>query len=76
MQETLLFNAQRNTRFKAYPLEVKSSKYYTFSSINAFNAAFSQRDGHSITVHPKTIPAENEVVKVQPILFTFVLERL
>ena len=68
-----LLSNERKTRFRVFPVEVKSSKNYTTTSFHAFNEAFSRRVGRSVIVHPKAYAADEEAVKLPPYMFPFFL---
>ena len=69
-----LISNESKTSFRVYPVEVKSSKNYTTTSFQAFKAAFSRRVGRSVIVHPKPFSSENDIIKVPPYMFPFLLE--
>ncbi len=69
-----LLSNDSKTSFRVFPVEVKSSKNYTTTSFQAFKAAFSRRVGQSIIVHPKPYSAENNIIKIPPYMFPFLLE--
>ena len=69
-----LLSNESKTRFKVFPVEVKSSKNYTTTSFDTFRSAFSKRVARSIIVHPKAFSTEEDVIKVPPYMFPFVLQ--
>ncbi len=69
-----LISNESKTSFRVHPVEVKSSKNYTTTSFQAFKAAFSRRVGRSVIVHPKPFSSENDIIKVPPYMFPFLLE--
>ena len=61
-----LISNERKTRFKVFPLEVKSSKNYTIKSLESFTAKFRDRIGGGIIVHPKKLENEGSILKIPP----------
>lgn len=61
----LLSNESR-TKMKMFPIEVKSSKNYTTSSLDAFKEIYSKRIDHSYIIHPKSYQALGNVEKIPP----------
>ena len=61
----LLSNESR-TKMKMFPIEVKSSKNYTTSSLGAFKEIYSKRIDHSYIIHPKSYQAQEDVEKIPP----------
>ena len=57
------------TSFKIYPVEVKSSKNYTTTSLNDFKELFSRRIAQSYIIHPKSYMQEGSIIKVPPYMF-------
>ncbi|MBP5200781.1 MAG: DUF4143 domain-containing protein, partial [Schwartzia sp.] len=69
-----LLSNESKTRFRVFPVEVKSSKNYTTTSFRAFKEAFSRRVAQSVIVHPKAYSADEEAVRLPPYMFPFALE--
>lgn len=70
-----LLSNESKTRFRVFPVEVKSSKNYTTTSFASFKAAFSNRVGQSVIVHPKAYSADGEGIRIPPYMVPFLLER-
>ena len=68
VDDFLLSNASK-TSFKIYPVEVKSSKNYTTTSLNDFKDIFSRRIAQSFIIHPKSYMQEGNITKVPPYMF-------
>ncbi|MBQ7514857.1 MAG: ATP-binding protein [Schwartzia sp.] len=68
-----LLSNESKTRFRVYPVEVKSARNYTATSFNAFRAAFSRRVGQSVIVHPKAYSTDADTVRLPPYMFPFFL---
>lgn len=69
-----LLSNESKTRFRVFPVEVKSSKNYTTTSFRTFKEAFSRRVARSVIVHPKAYSADEEAVRIPPYMFPFALE--
>lgn len=64
-----LLSNESKTKFKIYPIEVKSSKNYTTTSLNSFKELFSRRIAQSYIIHPKSYMQEESIIKVPPYMF-------
>ncbi|MER2151051.1 MAG: AAA family ATPase [Candidatus Limivicinus sp.] len=64
----LLSNESR-TSFRIFPIEVKSSKNYSTTSLNDFQTRFSGRIAHSYIVHPKHYTKGEKITKLPPYMF-------
>ena len=61
-----LITNESKTRFKISPIEVKSSKNYTTSSLGSFRELFRQRIDRQIIVHPKNYSESEGITKIPP----------
>ena len=52
--------------YKISPIEVKSSKNYTTTSLGKFKELFGKRIDKHIIIHPKNFSFENDVIKIPP----------
>ena len=59
--------------FKVFPVEVKSSKNYTATSLNRFKESFNARIDMSYIVHPKNLMIDNEIIKIPPYMFSVII---
>lgn len=66
----LLSNGSK-TDFKITPIEVKSSKNYSTTSLDDFGTIFRKRIAKSIIIHPKNYVEMNGVVKMPPYMYPF-----
>ena len=64
-----LLSNDSKTSFKIYPIEVKSSKNYTTTSLNDFRSIFSKRIALSYILHPKSYMQDGSIIKVPPYMF-------
>ena len=61
-----LLSNESKLNFKIYPVEVKSSKNYTATSLDAFKNRFKIRIAKSIIIHPKNCSFSDEMDKYPP----------
>lgn len=61
-----LLSNESKTNFKICPVEVKSSKNYTATSLGAFKEKYGKKVEKSYIIHPKNFSAEDGVVKIPP----------
>ena len=64
-----LLSNDSKTSFKIYPIEVKSSRNYTTTSLNDFRTVFSKRIAQSYLIHPKSYMQEGSIIKIPPYMF-------
>lgn len=64
-----LLSNESKTSFRVFPIEVKSSKNYTTTSLSDFRQLFSGRIAQSFIVHPKSYMKENMITKIPPYMF-------
>lgn len=61
-----LLSNESKTNFKIHPMEVKSSKNYTTSSLGNFKEKFGNKIEKSYIVHPKAFFSDVNVIKLPP----------
>lgn len=64
-----LLSNESKTGFRIYPIEVKSSKNYTATSLHTFKSLFPARIAHSYIIHPKSFMQEEDITKIPPYMF-------
>jgi DNA-binding sugar fermentation-stimulating protein len=64
-----LISNESKTSFKIFPIEVKSAKNYTTTSLSRFNEIYSKRIDQSYIIHPKNYIKEKNVIKIPPYMF-------
>lgn len=64
-----LLSNESKTNFKVYPIEVKSSKNYTTTSLVRFKEKFGRKIDMQIIIHPKNLAVEGEFIKIPPYMF-------
>jgi len=61
-----LLSNESKTRFKIIPIEVKSSKNYSTTSLDRFDELYSRRISGSIIIHPKNLVWAEDLIKIPP----------
>ena len=64
-----LLSNESKTSFRIFPMEVKSSKNYSTTSLHEFRQLFSGRIAHSCIIHPKGYAKEDTITKIPPYMF-------
>ena len=54
------------TKFRISPIEVKSAKNYTATSLESFKEIYKKRIDRQIIVHPKNYSEEDGIIKIPP----------
>ena len=68
-----LLSNESKLNFKVFPIEVKSSKNYSTTSLNTFRAKFKNRVDTAIIIHPKNYSVSADVVKYPPYMIPLIL---
>lgn len=74
MEIDFLLSNESRTNFKIYPVEVKSSKNYSATSLDLFHSIYAKRIQESYIIHPKSYMAEREIIKIPPYMFFCLFE--
>lgn len=61
-----LLSNESKTKFRIIPIEVKSSRNYSTSSLDGFNALYRKRISKSVIIHPKNYVITERAVKIPP----------
>lgn len=64
-----LISNDSKTKYRINPIEVKSSKNYTTTSLGRFKDVFGKKIETMIIVHPKNYSIDNNIVKIPPYMF-------
>ena len=72
MEIDFLISNGSKTNFKVSPIEVKSSKSYSTTSLLAFKERFKERIACPFVIHPKNLKIENGIEYI-PVYMTFML---
>lgn len=67
-----LLSNNSKLKYKIYPIEVKSSPRYKFTSLERFQEIFRERIGGSFIIHPKNLQTDGFTLKIPPYM-TFCL---
>lgn len=68
-----LLSNESKTKFKIFPVEVKSAKNYSATSLGKFESLFDKRIEKAYIVHPKNLViAENEI-RIPPYMFALTI---
>lgn len=68
-----LLSNESKTNFRVFPVEVKSSKNYTTTSLGRFKNLFGKRIAVQYIVHPKNLSVDGQIVKIPPYMFCVAL---
>ncbi len=72
MEIDFIISNNSKVKPKIFPIEVKSSKHYTTTSLNKFMTTFSERIGNGIVIHTKNLSVEDNKLFI-PCYMTFCL---
>ena len=64
-----MLSNESKIKFKIIPIEVKSGKNYSTSSLDDFKDIYKRRISGSYVVHPKNLYCANDVIKIPPYMF-------
>ena len=64
-----LLSNESKTNFRVFPIEVKSSKNYTTTSLGKFKELVGKKSATQYIIHPKNLSVDGEVVKIPPYMF-------
>lgn len=66
MEIDFLLSNNSKLKYKIFPIEVKSGKKYTTTSLERFNEKFKERIGVSYIVHPRNLMIKGGIVCIPP----------
>ena len=64
-----LLSNDSKINFRVFPIEVKSSKNYTTTSLGRFKDAFGKKIATQYIIHPKNFAVDGDIVKIPPYMF-------
>lgn len=64
-----LLSNESKTNFRVFPIEVKSSKNYTTTSLERFKGMFGKKIAIQYIIHPKNLSVDGEIMKIPPYMF-------
>lgn len=67
-----LLSNESKMNFKVFPIEVKSSKNYTATSLGRFKESFGKRIDMSYIIHPKNLVIDDQIIRIPPYMFSVV----
>lgn len=72
MEIDFLMSNNSKLKYQIYPIEVKSSKRYSTTSLTKFNEKFRRRIGACYVIHPKNLVIKDNIICIPPYM-TFCL---
>lgn len=69
MEIDFLLSNESKTDFKVFPVEVKSSKNYTTTSLGRFKDMFGKKIAMQYIIHPKNLSVDGDIMKIPPYMF-------
>ncbi len=66
MEIDFLLSNNSKLKYKIYPIEVKSGKNYTTSSLLRFREKYNARIGESYIIHPKNLTIKDGIICIPP----------
>lgn len=64
-----LLSNESKTDFRVFPIEVKSSKNYTTSSLGKFKQLFGKKIAMQYIIHPKNLAVDGDIIQIPPYMF-------
>ena len=68
-----LLSNESKMNFKVFPVEVKSSKNYSTTSLDRFKELYEKRIDMSYIIHPKNLVVDHQIIKMPPYMFSVVI---
>ena len=69
-----LLSNESKINFRVFPIEVKSSKNYTTTSLGRFKELFGKKIATQYIIHSKNFAKDGEIVKLPPYMFGVVFD--
>ena len=69
-----ILSNESKTKYKINPIEVKSSKNYSTTSLDKFNDIFKKRINSKIIIHPKNYMVTDGIIKIPPYMIDALLK--
>lgn len=69
-----LLSNESKTNFRVFPIEVKSSKNYTTTSLGRFKDIFGKKIAEQYIIHPKNLSVDSGIIKIPPYMFCAALQ--
>ncbi len=64
-----LLSNESKTNFRVFPVEVKSSKNYSATSLDKFKEMFGKKIADQYIIHPKNFSMEGNLIRIPPYMF-------
>lgn len=64
-----LLSNESKTNFRVFPIEAKSSKNYTTTSLGRFKDIFGKKIAMQYIIHPKNLSVDGNIIKIPPYMF-------
>jgi len=61
-----LISNERKTNYRINPIEVKSSKNYTSTSLGRFKEVFGRKIEYQMIIHPKNFSVVDDIIRIPP----------
>ena len=59
-----LLSNESKTSFRVFPIEVKSSKNYTTTSLGRFKEVYGKKIASQYIIHPKNLTVDGNIIKI------------
>lgn len=69
-----LLSNESKTNFRVFPVEVKSSKNYSATSLGRFKELFGKKIAMQYIVHPKNLEVDGDIIKLPPYMFDIAIQ--
>ena len=69
-----LLSNESKTNFRVFPVEVKSSKNYSTTSLGRFKDMFGRKIAMQYIVHPKNLEIDGNILKLPPYMFDIAIQ--
>ena len=66
MEIDFIISNNSKTKYKIYPIEVKSGSRYSTKSLERFNEKYKDRIGCSYIIHPKNLVVRENIICIPP----------
>ncbi len=64
-----LLSNESKTKFRVFPIEVKSGKNYSTTSLNKFKDIYQKKIAAQYIIHPKNLAIDGDIIKIPPYMF-------
>ena len=66
MEIDFIISNNSKTRYRMYPIEVKSGERYSLNSLKKFKEKFKQRIGGCYVIHPRNLSEKDDILCIPP----------